>query len=300
MTGSQHTRRAVIAALLGNGAITIGKLIAGMMSGSVSILAEAAHSFADTFNQVFLLIGLWVAKRPPDSRHPFGYGKARFFWSFVTAVMLFVMGGFFSVYEGVRKILDPHPVGDVFWAYVVLGVAFVFELGSLAVAVRAFRLQTGSGSFFKRVKKTTDTTLLTVLFEDSAALIGLVLAFLGLWLSQTLNIPALDGAFSVFIGIVLFGVAVFLAKVSRDFLIGKGVPFDVQMKMEEVIMSHPCISALDELLTMYISPHDILVVAHVVVDEKCADRLIGNIIEEVEKALRETVPDIRYVFIEPE
>jgi cation diffusion facilitator family transporter len=291
-----------MAALIGNGAIAVAKLLAGLVSGSVSIMAEAAHSMADTFNQVFLLIGLKQAERPADALHPFGYGKARFFWSFVTAVMLFVMGGFFSVYEGLHKLTD-HAVTefDPFWGYVVLSVAFVFEAVSLAVAIRAAAPQTKkSGGFLKGLKKTSNVTLLTVIFEDTAALIGLALAFFGLFLSERLNNPAIDGMFSIMIGILLFGVAIFIARISRDYLLGRGVRPEVHSTLERIISSHPAIVRVHDLLTMYISPDDVLVVAHVNVVDKHDTEFIEKAIDEIERELQLTVPEVKYVFIEPE
>lgn len=291
-----------MAALIGNGGIAVAKLLAGLVSGSVSIMAEAAHSVADTFNQVFLLIGLKQAERPADALHPFGYGKARFFWSFVTAVMLFVMGGFFSVYEGLHKLTDPIVTEfDPFWGYVVLSVAFVFEAMSLAVAIRAAAPHTKkSGGFLKGLKTTSNVTLLTVIFEDSAALIGLALAFFGLFLSERLNNPAIDGVFSIMIGVLLFGVAIFIARISRDYLLGRGVRPEVHAILEHTISSHPAVVRVYDLLTMYISPDDILVVAHVEVVDDRDTEFIEKAIDEIERGLQRAVPEVKYVFIEPE
>lgn len=302
MGDSHGTRIAVIAALIGNGGIAIAKFLAALVSGSVSLFAETAHSIADTFNQVFLLIGLQRAKRPADAQHPFGYGKARFFWSFVTAITLFVVGGFYSVYEGVNKFLSPAGEAvDPYWGYVVLSIALVFEGASLAVALRAAAAHTkGKGGIVKGLRKSADTTLITVIFEDAAALVGLVLAFFGLYLAEKLHNPAIDGLFSIFIGIVLFAVAVYLARRSRDFLIGKGVPPKTKAMLERVIGSHPAIVGVKDVLTMYLSPDDILVVAHVDFADHYDAGYVEKAIEDIEKELMRRMPKIKHVYIEPE
>jgi divalent metal cation (Fe/Co/Zn/Cd) transporter len=190
---------------------------------------------------------------------------------------------------------------DPFWGYVVLSVAMVFEAASLAVAIRAASPHTKkSGGFIKGLRKTSNVTLLTVIFEDTAALIGLALAFFGLFLSQRLNNPAIDGMFSIMIGILLFGVAIFIARISRDYLLGRGVRPEVHATLEHTISSHPAVVRVHDLLTMYISPDDILVVAHVDIMDDHDTEFIEKAIDEIERQLQRAVPEVKYVFIEPE
>lgn len=200
-----ESRTAVIAALAGNLAIAVSKFVAAGITGSSAMLSEGIHSVVDTGNQGLLLYGLHASRKPPNASHPFGYGKELYFWSLITAVMIFAVGGGMSFYEGIRHLISPSPITDPTWNYVVIGTAIVFESLSWSVAFREFRDSMRDRGFLQTVHASKDPALFTVLLEDSAAIIGLLLALAGVGLGHWLANPYLDGAASVAIGVLLAG-----------------------------------------------------------------------------------------------
>ena len=201
---------AVLGALFANGLITILKFIGAVFTGSSGMMAESLHSLADTTNQVFLLLGLRFYKRPASEKHPFGYGKELYFWSLIVAVLIFGVGGGISIYEGIVHLIHPSELEDPTWSYVVLGLAVVFESIVFVIAFRAFQALKGEDeNIWQAIKSSKDPTTFTVLFEDAAALLGLIVAFAGIFLAHHFNKPYLDGAASVLIGVILAPVAVF-------------------------------------------------------------------------------------------
>jgi len=203
---STGSKPAVLAALVGNLAIAVFKLIAALVSGSSAMLAEAYHSFSDTFNQVFLLVGIWRSKKPPDRLHPFGYGKEQFFWAFIVSLMLFGIAGGLSIREAYHKFRHPEPLGDVTLGFIVLAVAFVIESIALAIAVRQFRREMKSerfGDLVEGIQHTKDPAVLTVVFEDSLALVSIAVAFVSILLSVKTHNPVFDACGSLIIGIFL-------------------------------------------------------------------------------------------------
>ncbi len=228
------TKRSIYAALAANFLITVSKFVAGFATGSAALLAEGAHSVADTVNQVFLLISLPLSKANPDRDHPYGHGKDRFFWSLLVAVGLFVAGTVFSVYEGISKIVEGSEEGGSFLiGYIVLGAAFVFESGALFVSVREFRktARTEGRSFWEHFKATRNTTIKVPLYEDMAALVGLVIAVSGLFATQLTGNSVYDGIASIGIGGVLAVVAFELGRDSRALLLGEAVPPEDEQRL---------------------------------------------------------------------
>lgn len=294
----------VYAALIGNGLIAVSKFIIGLISGSVALLAEAAHSVADTFNQVFLLISLRLSERPPDQEHPFGYGKERFFWAFVTAVMLFVVGAFFSIYEGVKKIANGELVSTThfFWIYLALGLAFVFELVSLSMALFEVRhlVREKRKPLWEILKTSKDQTTKTVLVEDSAALLGVVIAALGTYLMQIFKNPIFDGGASVLIGVILLAIAVVLAQQSRRLLLGEAATEENVKKIREAILSHPQVKEIVDLLTMHLGPEKILIASHLNFKDNLSTDEIEKAIDEIERKISRALPEAAQSFIEAE
>ena len=219
---STESRTAIFAAIAGNLAIAATKLIAAFFTGSSAMLSEGIHSLVDTGNGGLLLLGLRKSQKPADANHPFGHGKELYFWSLVVAILIFALGGGMSVYEGVTH-LSHAQLHDPTWNYVVLGFAIVFESFSFYFAYKAFRKEMSGQGVFKTIRASKDPTTFTVLFEDTAALLGLVVAFLGIFLGHQLNNPYLDGVASIVIGVILAVVAGFLAFESKGLLIGEGV-----------------------------------------------------------------------------
>src|ERR1041384_2476071 len=217
-----ESKVAIFAAIAANFAIAITKFVAAFFSGSSAMLSEAIHSLVDTGNGALLLVGLRQSQKPPDDTHPFGHGKELYFWPLIVAILVFSLGGGMSVYEGITHLVHPHH-GDPTWSYVVLGLAFAFESVSAFLAYRAFRKELKGAGVLETIKRSKDPTTFTVLFEDSAALAGLIVAFLGILLGDLLENPYLDGIASIVIGAILATVAVFLAYETKGLLIGEGV-----------------------------------------------------------------------------
>ncbi|GAA2646759.1 cation diffusion facilitator family transporter [Paractinoplanes durhamensis] len=291
----------VILAGMANLAIAIAKLAAGLFSGSSAMLSEAAHSTADTITEVFLYVALVRGKQPPDEEHPFGYGKESFVWAFIAALFTFVGGACFSIYHGITSILADEKSGEFLWSYIVLAISFVAEGSSF---LRAQRQVAGESRRWgvtrsRFLRLTPDTTVKAVYFEDSAALVGLVIAALGLLLTQLTGDEIWDGLGSVAIGILLFLVAVILARSNASLLVGRSVPRRIHNEIAAEINAIPIVVAVPTLLTMQLGPGDILVAAKVDFDDDVRGGAIEEASDEAERRLRARYPGIRYVFLDP-
>ncbi len=295
-TGS--SKLAVYAALAGNLAIAVLKFGAAMFTGSSAMLSEAIHSLVDTGNQVLLLYGMHRATLPADEQHPFGYGKELYFWSFVVAILIFGLGAGFSIYEGIHGILQPTPIENVMISYLVLGLALLFEGAACYLALRQFLAEKGDLGFFAAVRQGKDPALFTVLFEDSAAMLGLIIAMTGIFLGQQLQLPWLDGAAAVAIGLVLAGVAMFLAYECKALLIGESADPQVVESCRALLNGDRRVVRVAGVRTMHFGPRDILLAA----DLDFADVLTSGEVEaataELEIKLRENFPEIRRIYLE--
>lgn len=295
---------AVLGALFANGVITILKFIAAVITGSSGMMAEALHSFADTTNQVFLLLGLRFYKRPASEKHPFGYGKERFFWSFIAAIFIFGVGSTYAIYEGVVKLSHPHPPENLKWAYWVLGISFVLESGSICLAIyQEVKEAHHEGlTFFAYLRESKDPTAKTVIFEDSAALLGIVIAGVGIYLTDHHTGPGegayWDGLASIVIGLVLAVVAFVLARSSRGLLLGEAANPKTVSAIKQAIESHPNVIKVVELLTMHLAPKQILINAHVNLRDELVTGDIVQTIEEVEDLIKRAEPKVEMVFLE--
>ncbi len=290
--------KVVLAALAGNSVIAVTKFIAAAYTGSSAMLSEAIHSLVDTGNQVLLLHGMRRAARPADATHPFGYGMELYFWTFVVAVLIFAVGAGVSIYEGVAKLGNPHPVTDPVVNYVVLGLAMVFEAWAWWIAFKVFREAKGGLGYLEAVRLSKDPAVFTVLFEDTAAMIGLIVAFLGIALGQALQLPVLDGAASILIGVILAVTAAVLAYESKALLIGEAAHPTVVAGIEKIIAEEPGIQRLNELLTLHFGPEDVLLNLSVdFADQISAARLEASI-SAMERRIKSAYPEITRVFIE--
>jgi cation diffusion facilitator family transporter len=290
----------VIAGLM-NIAIAIAKTGAGLISGSSAMLAEAAHSYADTLNQVFLLTAIKRSAKPADAQHPFGYGMERYFWSLLAAVGIFVLGAGFSIYQGLEAIFKQPPLESVTLTYAVLGASFLFEGVSW---VRAL-LQVGKQAHeegeetVEHIRKVADPTLKTVVFEDSAALAGIVLAAVGVTLHHLTGDAFWDGAASIAIGLLLIVVAFELGRENRAMLLGQSVDEQTRNAIRAEIQESPGIDEVVELLTMRLAPDQLLVAARVDVEDSESGDALEKYADEVEQRLRTSFPQIRHVFLDP-
>ncbi|MEN8040115.1 MAG: cation diffusion facilitator family transporter [Actinomycetota bacterium] len=296
---ASESRRLILLALVANGLIAITKFIAAGISGSTAMFAEAIHSVADTGNQVFLLRGDSVSRYKADVTHPFGRGKAMYFWSFMVAVVLFVGGAVLSIVNGWDRIQHPdshHGEGLVF-SLVVLAIAAAFEIFlALIPALKQFNKIRGTKSSWRMIKESKDSALIIVIFEDTAAVVGLVIAAAGVILADITGSAFWDGFASILIGLILGAVALVIAKEMSALLIGEAASREDRTSIRVAILSIEPVHHVERLLTMQLAPHEILVTADVAFDEG-ADEVAA--IESVEASIRKACPSAKRIFIEP-
>ena len=292
-----ESRTAIFAAIVGNLAIAVTKLVAAFFSGSSAMLSEGIHSLVDTGNGGLLLLGFRKSQKPPDANHPFGHGKELYFWSLVVAILIFALGGGMSVYEGVTH-LSHAQLHDPTWNYVVLGFAIVFEGFSFYFAYKAFRNEMSGLGVFETIRASKDPTTFTVLFEDAAALLGLLVAFLGIFLGHQLNNPYLDGVASIVIGAILAVVAGFLAFESKGLLIGEGVDPAVLASVRLIAGNDPAVEQVRKSLTMHFSPNEVLLTLDIRFKKHLKTEGIAAAVNRLEKDIRDQHPEIKHIFIE--
>ncbi len=292
------SRKVIYAALVGNGLIAITKFSAAFTTGSSAMLSEAVHSVVDTGNQVLLLYGVKKASKPADARHPFGYGMELYFWTFVVAILIFAGGASVSIYEGIHKLSDPTVAGDPMVNYIVLSLALVFEGVAWTIAWREFRRVQGQRSLLDEVRRSKDPTLFTVLFEDSAAIAGLVVAFLGILAADLTDNQAFDAYASIGIGVILAATAVLLAYESKGLLIGEGAHPEVVSDIRKILDDDPRIAQLNEILTMHFGPVDVLLNLSIDFDRDLGVDALQGAITELEADIKRKYPQITRVFIE--
>jgi cation diffusion facilitator family transporter len=294
------SKKVIIAALIGNGLIAITKFAAATVTGSSAMMSEGIHSLVDTGNQVLLLYGLKKSRKPADEKFPFGYGKEMYFWSFVVAILIFAVGAGVSIYEGIRHILHPEPIENPVVNYIVLGMAMVFEGAAWIFAFRAFREHKGRRGYLQAVHEGKDPSLFVVLFEDSAAILGLVAAFLGILLTDVTGILYFDGSASVVIGLILGGTAAWLAYETKSLLIGESADPEVVQCIREMAIARPDILHVNKVFTLHMGPDYILVNLSVdFVDTVTADQ-IEKIVAELDRQLKAKLPRVKRVFVEAE
>jgi cation diffusion facilitator family transporter len=292
-----------VAAIIGNLAIAVVKFIAAAITGSSAMISEGIHSIVDTGNGVLLLLGLKRAKQPADGSHPFGYGKSLYFWTNIVAISIFGIGGGMSLYEGITYIGDVTPsteLGDPTAAYIVLAIAILIESSSFTIAIRQFFQAKGAKSSMEFFKESKDPSLYTVVLEDSAALLGLFFAFLGIFFGHLLKNPYLDGMASIAIGILLMSVAWFLAHRTSDLLLGEGVSAEMLADIRRRVEEDPAVERSGDILTMYLGPHDLLINMGVCFVPGTTAEQMHQAIRRIEAELRRTYPETNRVYIEAE
>ncbi|MFC2173089.1 cation diffusion facilitator family transporter [Acidobacteriota bacterium] len=296
-------KKVIIAALIGNGCIAIMKFAVAVLSGSAAMLAEGFHSVADTGNQIMLLVGQNRSKRPPDERHPFGYAKEIYFWAFAVAVSMFFIGAGLSIYEGVKKLIHPEPIRTLHLPLIVLGLSVLLEAYPWLIAFKAakkIKRKQGFSGYLDMMSRSKNPVVMVVLIEDSAAMIGLVVAGIGITLAHQTGMPVFDALASIVIGILLFFVAIILARETKELLIGESATKKDRARIMEVLKAVPEISVCGSLLTMHLGPDDILVN----LDVEFADRLstdeLEAVIDKIETGIREAVPAVKKIYIEAE
>jgi cation diffusion facilitator family transporter len=304
------SKKAIYAAIIGNFAIAVTKFLGAAVSGSSAMLAEGIHSLVDTGNGGLLLLGIRRSKRPPDERHPYGYGKSLYFYTLVVAVLIFGLGGGISLYEGLLHTLDPGhggstsatvfgvTIGGLTLNTLVLGAAIVFEGFALRTALQEFNKQRGDAPFFEAIVTSKDPTTFTVVFEDTAAMAGLVVALVGVHLAEALHMPVIDGIASMVIGVILCGVALFLIWESKKLLIGEAATPALRSSLHRLAQDNADVEAVERLLTMHMGPHSLLLNMDLSFRSGLDAEDMEKAVERLEKTIRRQHPRVQYIFIE--
>ena len=295
---SHSSKKVIFAALIGNFLIFISKLGGAIWTGSSAMMSEAIHSIVDCTNQIILLHGIKRSKKPADALHPFGYGKELYFWVFIVAILIFAVGSGVSLYEGVHKIINPHAVTDIYINYIILSAAIVFEGYSWTIAYIEFNKSRDGETIWQSIKDSKDPTIITVLFEDTAAMLGLVFALLGLFIGDYFGIPEMDGIASVLIGIILALTAFFLAFESKGLLIGETADPEINQYVNEVCVEHSAIKCVNEVLTMHMGANYILLNLSLDFHDDLTAGKVESTITELENKIKAKHPSIKRIFIE--
>jgi cation diffusion facilitator family transporter len=300
MAAHKGSSKVIYAALVGNFLIAVTKFGAAAYTGSSAMLSEGVHSLVDTGNELLLLHGLRRARRPADSGHPFGHGREIYFWSFIVALLVFALGAGVSFYEGVVHVLAPEPIENIGVNYVVLALSLLFEGGSWWVALREFRAEKGRLGYLEAVRRSKDPTVFTVLFEDSAALLGLMIALAGITAADLLEIPELDGVASMGIGLVLAATAIFLAKESKGLLLGEPALPTVQASILGIASKDPAVQHANGVTTVHMGPTQVVAALSLEFEDHVTAPQIEACVERLEARLREAHPEIVTVFVKPQ
>lgn len=294
-----NSKIAIYGAIGANTLIAISKFTASFFTGSSAMLAEGIHSLVDTGNGMLLLLGIKRSQQEPDKMHPFGYGKEVYFWSFVVSILIFSLGGGFAIYEGIHALQDPVVIEDATWNYIVLTGAIIFEGIALYVAMKTFnKSRAKSTSVFTSIVQSKDAATFAVIIEDTAALAGLIVAMLGIFLSQQLQNPYLDGASSVIIGIILLSVATFLARESKSLLLGESASPKVLNSVEKILAKNIDVKEWALPQTMHFGPNSILLIVQVDFNEKLELLQVEKTIESLRLEIKHKEPSVTQVFIQ--
>ncbi|MBN9563956.1 MAG: cation transporter [Alphaproteobacteria bacterium] len=288
----------VLAALVGNGLIAVAKYAAAWLTGSSAMLSEAIHSTVDSGNEILLMVGLARAKRPPDDVHPFGYGMEVYFWTFMVAVLIFGVGAGVSILEGIDKVRHPHPIDHVLVSFAVLGVAFVLDGISWVIALRRLQSESDKHGILETAQRSKDPTVFAVLAEDTAALIGLAIAALGIGLGVALDLPALDGVASIAIGVVLAATAILLARECLSLLTGEAALPELRRSVRRIAMSEPGVLGISEFATLQFGPQSVIVMLSLEFADSFAADDVERAVAAIEGRIKEAHPDVARVFIE--
>lgn len=297
---TEGSSKAIIAALLANVGIAATKFVAAGVSGSASMLAEGIHSLADSGNQVLLLVGGRRSRREATENHPFGYGRQRYIYAFIVSIVLFSVGGLFSLYEGVSKLNEPHELEAAWLPLTVLGVSIILESFSLRTALKESKTQRGSQSLVQFIRHAKSPELPVVVLEDIAALVGLVFAFAGVGLTVITHNPAFDALGTLAIGALLVAVAVILGIETSSLLIGEGATADDHNKIRTALESTPGVGGVIHMKTLYLGPDELLLGAKIAVNAADSAADVARAIDSAEAAVRAAVPATRVIYLEPD
>jgi cation diffusion facilitator family transporter len=294
------TVKTIYAAMAGNCLVALTKFVAAAWTGSSAMMAEGVHSLVDTANQLLLLYGLRQAERRPTPEHPLGYGRELYFWSFIVALLIFSIGAGVAILEGILHIANPRSIEDAYVNYVVLSLSFVFEGATWWIAVRGVDEMKGEDGYFEAFQRSRDPPSFMVLFEDSAALIGIAIAFVGTWAAVKFGLAALDGLASILIGCVLGTVAVVLAVETKSLLIGEAALPEVEESIKGLAGADPCIVQVNGVLTVHLAPNQILATLSLEFDDSLTTSALEEKVEQLEERVRAAHPEVVALFIKPQ
>jgi cation diffusion facilitator family transporter len=299
-TPKPHGTKHIMQSLVVNALIAIAKGIAAFFTGSGAMLAETIHSVADCGNQGLLLLGVKQSKRPPDEEHPLGYGRSAYFWSFMVAMLLFSLGGMFSIYEGIHKYYNPEPITEIFWGVAVLVLAIGLELYATVSNIDEINKRRGERSFFEYMQTTKDSDLVVVFCENSAAVLGLLFALIALLISYTTGDPRFDALGSLAIGVILISVAIFLAVEVHSLLLGESADPLISKSIRRLVKEDSRIEALLSCKTLQQGPGEILACIKIECKPKLTSTEISHLIDDFEKKLTYEQPTVKWLFVEPD
>ena len=300
MAAGSVSRKVIYAALAGNLMIALTKFAAAWWTGSSAMLSEGVHSVVDTSNQLLLLYGINRAQKPPDEDHPLGYGRELYFWSFIVALLIFSLGAGVSFYQGIAHIRVPVHIADPIVNYVVLAISFIFEGATFLIALKEFNKTRGALGYIEAVHLSKDPTSFLVLFEDSAALIGIVIAFLGTFAAVQLDMPVLDGVASIGIGIVLAGTATFLARESKALLIGEGARGRTMRSIRQIAGEQPGVERVNDLVTVHLSPNQVVAALSLEFKDELNTPQIEQAVASIERRICKQHPEVSTIFVKPQ
>lgn len=299
-TAGSESKTAIFAAIIGNLLIAVTKFVASIFTGSSAMMSEGIHSVVDTGNGLLMLYGLRKSVKPPDEAHPFGHGREIYFWSLIVAISIFAVGGGVSIYEGISHLQHPVKIENPIWNYAVLGFSVVFESISWFYGWKAFSKTRNGKSILKAIHVSKDPTSFTVLLEDSTALIGLIIAFLGVFLGHEFDLPLFDGLASVSIGVLLCFVALFLGYETKGLLIGEAVDNETVRGVRQIAEAEPKVEKAVKILTIYFGPNEVLLTLELQFSKDITATELRIAIRRIELAVREKYPDITRVYFEAE
>jgi cation diffusion facilitator family transporter len=298
---NKSSKTVVLTALGANVAIAVAKGVVAAVTGSAAMVAETIHSSVDTGNEFLMLLGARRSRRPPDESHPFGHGKELYFWSLMVAVLIFGLGGGISAVEGIEHVLSPKPVEHPGWNYALIGISSIFEGISFWIALQVFMRENRSRkTLVEKVVDSKDPTTFTVLAEDSAALVGLLIAGMGIYLSKLLDMPELDGVASILIGILLASVAYFLIRECRKLLVGEGVDPQTLREVRKIVLKDPLVESVRHPLTMYLGPDTILLTLDVQFQSDASASDVADAIDRTKNQIRKRFPKMKRIYLEAE
>jgi cation diffusion facilitator family transporter len=289
----------IYSALAANVAIAITKFIAGGISGSAAMIAEGVHSLVDSVNELLLLYGIYRSNKERDDLHPFGYGRELYFWSFIVSILILALGAGISFYQGITHLQNPEQPRSFTWNYIVLAFSLVFEGSSFLIALREFKKTKGEGTLWEEIKKSKDPTTFVVLFEDGAAVLGLLVVFGCLLTAQLTGDPQWDGIASVGVGLILTAASALLARESRSLLIGEGISARTEREIVALVEKDPAVRSVSRVFSIYQSPEEVLLVLFLSFRPDDTTAELSRHIDTIKNSIRQRYGRIAYIIIEP-